>query len=85
MDKKNGWSWKVTFQRLITLKASIIYLTFAMKWSLLDKFNDFAFALIILGVVFVRSFEDVGIETPFFKIRGGDRRPEIDNKGKKKR
>lgn len=59
--------------RLIALKSITIYLTFITKWWLVDKFNDWVMAFIIITVLFLRTFEGgVQIKTPFFSIGGKD-------------
>ena len=65
--------------RLIALKSITIYLTFATKWWLKDSFNDWVMALIIITVLFLRTFErGVNIKTPFFSISGKDDNNEND-------
>lgn len=65
-------TWRYLFQRLVTLKAIALFLTFGTKLYLQNNFNDYVFCLMVVAILFIRTFEQVKIKTALFEIGGSD-------------
>jgi len=70
------YSWKLSLQRLLTLKSIAVYLIFVTKWILINDFDSTTFAICLISALFIRTFESVQIKTPLFTIGGKDGIPE---------